>query len=95
MQGIVIAAPASARPVVLRDFTPVRVVTRGRYKPQVLIHGVQGPKGAKGDPGDSSAIPQPANTVSAGPVSGDDALPTYRKLQSADFAGVVFDGGNF
>lgn len=36
-----------------------------------------------------------ANTFYAGPVSGDPAAPTFRKLDVADLGGVVLDGGNF
>lgn len=46
-------------------------------------------------PAGTSPSAQSANTFLAGPIDGDPAVPTYRKLATADMAGVVLDGGNF
>lgn len=45
--------------------------------------------------GGGAVARQAANTMLAGPLMGDPALPNYRHIDADDLNGVVIDGGNF
>ena len=84
-QGVLIIAPASAQPVVLRETRRPHVVVNRPGRPRVLIHGVQGPKGSKGDPGDSSAAS--GRAVVAFAFGDASPLPVF--TPAADCTGIL------